>query len=238
MNAVHDPNIELLERIHRFVVAGESNELTDAQWAEFEQFLWENDDACRLYVEFNGVSALLPAVMDALPDKDVFVPSWEQPRNDFSIPGLLANAFHGTVGYFSQEIPFSLLVATVVTSLGLLIGSLVYVTHHEPSVQTATNSLPTFRQPLDTKLSTNANVVGRITGTYKCQWNGPGSTGQGTEKATRNFLVTLGDKIVLASGLLEITYDTGAKVILQGPIAYDVDSRDGGFLAIGKLTAR
>jgi len=50
--------------------------------------------------------------------------------------------------------------------------------------------------------------------------------------------VALGRKFALTSGLMEITYDTGAKVILQGPCAYQVDSRDGGYLAVGKLTAR
>jgi hypothetical protein len=42
----------------------------------------------------------------------------------------------------------------------------------------------------------------------------------------------------LKSGLLEITYDTGATVILQGPVTYEVESAAGGFLSIGKLTAR
>ena len=37
---------------------------------------------------------------------------------------------------------------------------------------------------------------------------------------------------------MEITYDTGAKVILQGPVTYEVESKDGGFLSLGKLTAR
>ena len=37
---------------------------------------------------------------------------------------------------------------------------------------------------------------------------------------------------------MEITYDTGAKVILQGPVTYVVESKDGGFLSLGKLTAR
>ena len=37
---------------------------------------------------------------------------------------------------------------------------------------------------------------------------------------------------------MEITYDTGAKVILQGPVTYEVESRRGGFLSVGKLTAR
>ena len=34
-----------------------------------------------------------------------------------------------------------------------------------------------------------------------------------------------------SSGLLEITYDTGAKVILQGPVTYEVESKDGGSFA-------
>ena len=37
---------------------------------------------------------------------------------------------------------------------------------------------------------------------------------------------------------MEITYDTGAKVILQGPVTYEVESGSGGFLSVGKLTAR
>ena len=51
-------------------------------------------------------------------------------------------------------------------------------------------------------------------------------------------LVQLNDRFALRSGLLEITYDTGAKVILQGPVTYKVDSAAGGYLAVGKLTAR
>ena len=51
-------------------------------------------------------------------------------------------------------------------------------------------------------------------------------------------LVSLGDKFALAAGLMEITYDTGAKVILQGPVTYEVESAAGGFLSVGKLTAK
>ena len=37
---------------------------------------------------------------------------------------------------------------------------------------------------------------------------------------------------------MEITYETGARVILEGPCTYEVDSARGGFLSLGKLTAR
>ena len=66
--------------------------------------------------------------------------------------------------------------------------------------------------------------VGRITGMVDCKWNG-GSH------------VSLGQKCQLASGLMEITYDTGAKVILQGPVTYEAES-NGGYLSVGKLTGK
>ena len=51
-----------------------------------------------------------------------------------------------------------------------------------------------------------------------CQWvQGPESGVQSPALDPRlSTLVSLGDKFALASGLLEITYDTGAKVILAG----------------------
>ena len=48
----------------------------------------------------------------------------------------------------------------------------------------------------------------------------------------------LGDRFEIRSGLLEITYDTGAKVLLQGPVTYEVESKTGGFLSVGKLTGK
>ena len=65
--------------------------------------------------------------------------------------------------------------------------------------------------------------VGRITGMVDCKIG--------------DSRVSLGQKLDLASGLMEITYNTGAKVILQGPVTYEVES-NGGYLAVGKLTGK
>jgi len=74
--------------------------------------------------------------------------------------------------------------------------------------------------------------VGRVTGMADVQW---ADTQTATVYGAR---IPLGRKYALTSGLVEITYDSGAKVILQGRTTYEVDSRDGGFLTIGKLAAR
>jgi len=62
-------------------------------------------------------------------------------------------------------------------------------------------------------------LVGRITGMVDCKWAGT---------AFDSPDVPLGRKYELASGLVEITYDTGAKVLLQGPVTYEVESAAGG----------
>ncbi len=73
--------------------------------------------------------------------------------------------------------------------------------------------------------------AGRISGTADCHWADP-------QNAPHTTAVPLGDKYVLNSGLMEITYRTGARVILEGPCTYEVESANGGFLSLGKLTAR
>ena len=56
----------------------------------------------------------------------------------------------------------------------------------------------------------------------------------GRLQVERQFSCFLGAEVDLASGLMEITYDTGAKVILQGPVTYEVET-NGGYLAVGKV---
>jgi hypothetical protein len=75
-------------------------------------------------------------------------------------------------------------------------------------------------------------LVGRITAMVDCGW-----ADRSTE-TVNGAHVPLNRRYALASGLMEITYDTGAKVLLQGPATYEVESAAGGYLSVGKLTAK
>ena len=130
------------------------------------------------------------------------------------------------------------MIATVICGVGLLIGSLTPVSQ---PVQVARQSSASSRVDAEPKIEN----VGRITGMVDCKWEGSGVRGQGSgaenqksEIRNQKSHVVLGDTFALSSGLMEITYDTGAKVILQGPVSYEVESKDGGYLSLGKLTAR
>ena len=165
---------------------------------------------------------------------DLLSPLGNIPRPPFILPapssstpvGFLGSAWHGTVGFFSQELPLSLLIATVVMGTAML-GAWAYKTsHHQPQVVKApSQSVPSDIRP-------EMVFVGRITGMVDCKWSDPS-----TEPFSGAY-VPLGRKYALASGLMQITYDSGAKVILEGPCTYEVDSSAGGYLSLGKLTAR
>jgi hypothetical protein len=142
-------------------------------------------------------------------------------------PSFFSTTLHGTIGYFSSGWPVAYLVATVILGVGLLIGTLVHVS--QPA-QVVRQSVPS-RSPLAPSPSAQP-FVGRITGMIDCQSADPQT------EAFNGAYVPLGRKYALSSGLMEITYDTGAKVILHGPITYKIESIAGGFLSVGKLTAR
>ena len=141
----------------------------------------------------------------------------------------LGNTIHGAVGWFSSGWPVAYMIATVICGVSMLIGSVVHVSS---PVQVARQSvpLPPPVSSLPSPLSPLPSTVARVTGMVDCRWvENPKSEIQ-SEIINPDSLVALGEKFALASGLMEITYDTGAKVILQGPVTYEVESAVGGYL--------
>ncbi len=128
---------------------------------------------------------------------------------------------------------FSYAAATVIMGMAIL-GAWVYKVSNSSSrglsapgsLAAAVETSPGADSPRPAK----PELVGHITGTAGCRWADP--------QDAPPVAVPLGRKYQLASGLLEITYQSGAKVILEGPCAYEVDSAAGGFLGLGKLTVR
>lgn len=135
--------------------------------------------------------------------------------------------FRTTLGYFSEGMPLAYLLAIIIFGVGLLIGSQIYVSGPE---QVARDLSPATKD----RATRNSQMpfVGRITGMVDCEWADESTA------AANGAHVCLGRKYALSSGLMEITYDTGAKVTLQGPVSYEVESKNGGFICVGKLTGR
>ncbi len=75
-------------------------------------------------------------------------------------------------------------------------------------------------------------IVARIIGAKDCRWADPRTA------ATVGQAVAVGRKFALASGKLEIAYNIGDRVALEGPATFEVDSLHSGRLSAGKLTFR
>ena len=199
----------LFTEIHRLATECLEGGAAAATFERLNDLVSGNPEALDLYVEYLNDSIGLRHV--CLPG-EVSAP----------LPTFLTTTLHGTVGYFSSGWPVAYLIATVIFGLALLIGSLVPVSQ---PVQVARQSSVPSRMDIEPRME----PVGKITGMVDCKWAGA---------AFESPVVPLGRKYELTSGLVKISYDTGAEVILQGPVKYQVESASGGYLAVGKLTGK
>ncbi len=150
-------------------------------------------------------------------------PSPEPPFPTLSTTHCPLPTSHFSVGSWA----FSYMVATVITGV-MLLGFWAYkITHHQHIAEAPSQSVPSDAVP-------EMVFVGRITGMVDVKW----SDDEDFLPPLGYAYVPLGRKYKLDSGLMQITYDSGAKVILQGPCTYEVESTAGGYLALGKLTAK
>lgn len=73
--------------------------------------------------------------------------------------------------------------------------------------------------------------IARITGLVDCQWL------DGQKQFSFGSLLSSGERVALQEGLLQLTFDSGAKVIIQGPASFVPHSAMEARLEHGKLSA-
>ena len=160
------------------------------------------------------------------------IPHFQSRICPFSIPPSSSSNPSLPPIHLSAASCFSYLMAAVILTVGIAaIGAWKLPNYSQIARSEKRNGLEDGIQKLAQPLSSSSSV-GRITGMVDCRWDKP------NEKTICGATVSLGRKYALASGLVEITYDTGAKVVLQGPVTYEVESKNGGFLSVGKLAGR
>lgn len=72
-----------------------------------------------------------------------------------------------------------------------------------------------------------AGFVAQVTATADARW------AVGTDQRYRNRRLSAGQGVQLQAGLAEVTFDSGIRIVLQGPADLHVDSADGAFLVSG-----
>ena len=206
-------------------------EIGQVEWERLESLLLDDPAAQDLYRRFMALDVELAWRAAGRP-----APSRLNPPASAPIPPIIIEAspsLHAasSILYPVGSFVFSYAAAVVIVGIGLLIGWAYQVSipgfDHREVVDVVQRPVPT-----DVRPEPEIIFVGRVTDMVDCQWADP-KTG-----TIAYAYVPLGRKYALASGLMEITYDTGAKVILQGPCTYQVESRTSGYLSLGRLTAR
>jgi len=243
-----------------------NDELQPADEARLESLLRHDPQAreffglfmslhAELMWHFRGAGRSAPAAEETAPSPPSlpeYELPWEKPRPKV----VIETSPPRPIPWYSIHSTFGLhLIAHTISAILLLIGigiaSVVYVTHsHEIAATRAatcaedsgsgggggglSGALAAAGKVEPKKIKPKkeeASVVGYISGMVDCRWADP-------SLKPITPLIRQGTKFALASGLMEITYTTGAKVILQGPCTYEVESPHGGYLALGKLAAK
>ncbi len=231
-------HVRLEDLLNRHV----DGDLTGEDRREFERMLLDSPDARRVFWRFARLNSLIRDNIQLqagrrvavehpvgaaveLPQQLDLEPRTPSPEPPF--PVLSTTHYPLPATPFVGSWAFSCMVAAVIMGMMLLGFWAITVTHHQHIAEAPSQSVPSDAMP-------EMVFVGRITGMVDVKW----SDDPHYLPPLGYAYVPLGRKYILDSGLMQITYDSGAKVILQGPCTYEVESTASGYLSLGKLTAR
>ncbi len=203
------------------------------QVERLEAALRADERLCDLYLDYFRLHAELSRSVQLERAREKIIGAIRQPESAPSVQPIVLD-LSSTSNYPTPATPFvgswafSCMVSAVIMGMMRLGFWAIKVTHHQHIAEAPAKSVPSDARP-------EMVFVGRITGMVDVKWS---DDPRFLPPLSSRAYVPLGRKYILSSGLLEITYDSGAKVILEGPCTYEVESTAGGYLALGKLTAR
>ncbi|MCG2684758.1 MAG: hypothetical protein L6306_14240, partial [Planctomycetales bacterium] len=176
--------------------------LTGEDRREFERMLLDSPDARGVFWRFARLNSLIRDNFQSQAGQCVAADA-VPPIIVTSDVGPSGGAWQSALGWLSQTEPLSCMIATVIVGLMLLGFWAIKITHYQHIAEAPSKSVPSIERP-------EFVFVGRITGLLDVKWSDD-----------KDFLpphgyadVPLDHKYKLDSGLMEITYDSGAKVIL------------------------
>jgi hypothetical protein len=143
-------------------------------------------------------------------------------RRDGRFAAAVATVRDGSVAwvrFLSRPAPFACLFSAVIIASALVAAGVVHVRQSASSA--FASSFRTVRP-----------VVARITGLHEVRW-------QSKHGGWRHWdALPTGALLDLAAGLVEVTYHTGARIVIEGPAVFQASGPKAGQLVRGRITAR
>jgi len=206
------------EQLQSLIQALQEERITPEESARLEQWICHDEEARWFYVQYMNLVALLywDRSEESEPVQPVSKESKEGKRaGESPVLGLLGDAFQAGVSFLSRSFVLTLLLAIGLP--GILFLLLVIDMARQPVARP-----PVAVAPL---------TVAQVTRTHDCVWQ-PGS-----EALSDGALLLPGRQVRLSRGIVEIIFDSGARVLVQGPATFDAASAKQGFLRAGSLVA-
>ncbi len=208
--------------IRTLVDAMRTDRFTAEQTARLDELVCTDDDACWAYVQQRHQDAVLRMALARQ------IPHLAQPASLASSPTSEAlptaiaprRLWRRLSSRMAEPGAVSLIAATVAVGLALVV--------------LAAFAVPTFRgrDVQRAAVSATASSVARLTRTFNVNWTA------GTHPLAVGATIAKGERVELAAGLIEIEFDKGTRVVVEGPAALSLDGRNGGLLSRGKLVAQ
>lgn len=219
MNHQTDESHDLWNEVHRLATLRSSGDMTDADIQRLEGLLSTNDKARRLYVahvfETTYIASLL---QEPLPEPD---PISENERTP--VLGFLGDTLSSIQS--PSILAFSLAVLLTVGTLSLFDMLRLPGSGDGAGIQTAS---PHIVKPAT---SCPVSQVATLTGTVDCRWADDLAIPEYGEP------IYAGRSLELEEGIAQLTFESGAKLIIQGPATFTTETSMLGTLDRGKLAA-
>ena len=235
----------LFEELHELTVAALDDTATPAKMARLDQLLREDPQARRLYVRYVDVSCNLRQwASRPLPESSESGPPPEEVTTPRGLLGFLGDLGQRGWGFLSDH-SFLVSALAVLVLVGTLTATAVYHAARGRggagiasgnSAKGPENDAVVPRSgrpdadPAALHFPVENVAVARLAQVTGCRWNGAAPAPEPGEG------LTAGRSLNLVSGVAEIDFDIGAKVILQSPAAFQVESASSARLEMGKVT--
>ena len=245
MSKAGRPNPDAFELVHGFVTASLQGELREGEDEDFAQLLQDNANLRRVYVRYLEMTAHIPRMLAALeggrklPDSKLSpLPVDQGVASGLMGPalGFLGGVGRNAWGFLGAHATVISLAAVVLLGIaGTMMGLRIYggrrseLAVYQPGAAQSKDEREAA-QPAASRPAASP-FVARLAAAH-CEWVDPESA------LSEGAMLIAGQKLELASGQVQIMFQSGAEVNLHGPAIFEIESAKSAFLTMGQLSAR
>ncbi|HBO44289.1 MAG TPA: hypothetical protein DD670_10230 [Planctomycetaceae bacterium] len=197
--------------------------ITPEDRARLEDWVCHHQEARRVYVQYMNLFASI-----CWDKGQSSPPTTASPEHGTRAPllGFLADTFRAGGDFLARPLVMSLLFTVVLPSLILTVVLVSLYSQPAPKVASQPKAVARFAEA-----PAVPSRVAWVTKVHQCEWR------NASDALSEGDALSPGRQILLAKGLLEITFAHGARVLLEGPVAFDPKRADMGVLNSGNLVA-